>query len=102
MSEVMFHLSIPVRDLAAARAFYVDLMGCRVGRAGARRMDIDFFGHHVVAHLAPEEAARGSLEFHSDGADVSVRHFGVIVSAEQWETMRQRLGRSEESARISV
>jgi extradiol dioxygenase family protein len=87
----LFHLSIPVSDLARARAFYVDLLGCRVGREGERRMDIDFFGHHVVAHLAPEEAGAAVQRFHSDGADVSVRHFGAIVDEARWEALRERL-----------
>ena len=91
MPDTLFHLSIPVADLAAARAFYVDLLGCGVGREGETRMDVDFFGHHVVMHLSPQEAARGAGRFHSDGVDVSVRHFGVIVPAAQWERMRERL-----------
>ena len=91
MSTPLFHLSIPVADLDVARGFYVDLLGCRLGRSGARRMDIDFFGHHVVAHLAPEEAARGVDRFHSDGVDVSVRHFGVIVDRNAWDGARARL-----------
>jgi len=90
----MFHLSIPVTDLEAARAFYVDLLGCRVGRTGERRIDVDFFGHHVVMHLSPQEAARGAEPFHSDGAEVSVRHFGAIVPLEQWQRMRERLERA--------
>jgi extradiol dioxygenase family protein len=86
-----FHLSIPVADLAAARAFYVDILGCSIGREGEKRMDIDFFGHHVVAHHAPEEAARGVNRFHSDGVDVSVRHFGAVVERDDWDRMRERL-----------
>jgi extradiol dioxygenase family protein len=89
--RAMFHLSIPVSDLARARAFYVDLLGCAVGRVGAGRMDIDFFGHHVVAHLAPEEATQQVRRFHSDGAEVSVRHFGAIVPEWRWHALRERL-----------
>ena len=91
MTRATFHLSIPVSDLDAARAFYVDLLGCRLGREGARRIDIDFFGHHVVAHLAPREAEQAVGRFHSDGVDVSVRHFGAIVPEADWERMRARL-----------
>ena len=54
-------------------------------------MDIDFFGHHVVAHLVPDDAGHEPRQFHSDGVDVSVRHFGAIVPGPQWESMRQRL-----------
>jgi len=91
MTPAMFHLSIPVSDLDRARAFYVDLLGCRVGREGERRIDIDFFGHHVVAHLAQEEAEQAVQRFHSDGVDVSVRHFGAIVTEGEWQRLRARL-----------
>ena len=30
--EPILHLSLPVADLAAARAFYVDVLGCEPGR----------------------------------------------------------------------
>lgn len=91
LDKSQFHLSIPVRDLDAARAFYVDTLKCQVGRQGEARMDIDFFGHHVVAHVAPQEAAQSAREFHSDGVDVSVRHFGAIVPLATWHSMAEEL-----------
>jgi extradiol dioxygenase family protein len=30
--DPILHLSVPVRDVAEARAFYVDVLGCRPGR----------------------------------------------------------------------
>ena len=30
--EALFHLSIPVDNLSRAKAFYVDTLGCAVGR----------------------------------------------------------------------
>ena len=51
-----FHLAFPVHDLTAARSFYGDLLGCSEGREDPERwIDFDFFGHQIVAHLAPEE-----------------------------------------------
>ena len=95
-----FHLSIPVNDLDAAKAFYVDLLGCTLGREGERRIDINFFGHHVVAHRMPAEATQAVSEFHSDGADVSVRHFGAIVDAGTWDQLVARL--EEHGTRFSM
>ena len=48
-----FHLAFPVHDLAAARAFYGGLLGCPEGRSSDEWIDFDFFGHQIVAHLAP-------------------------------------------------
>ena len=87
----LFHLSIPVDDLSRARQFYVATLGCKLGRTSDKRLDIDFFGHHVVAHLSPVEARQAAQRFESDGACVSVRHFGAIVPFEQWREMRGQI-----------
>jgi len=89
--SAQFHLSIPVESIERARAFYVDLIGCAQGRASEQRMDVNFFGHHIVMHLAPDEALQSVKHFESDGATVSVRHFGAIVDLEEWQALAARL-----------
>ena len=86
-----FHLSMPVSDLERARAFYVDLLGCEVGRTASRRMDINFFGHHIVAHLAPGDAGQPSSPIGTNDDPSPVRHFGVILPLAEWETMAKRV-----------
>ena len=49
----LFHLAFPVTSLEKARAFYGGLLGCREGRSAADWVDFDFYGHQIVAHLAP-------------------------------------------------
>jgi extradiol dioxygenase family protein len=86
----LFHLAFPVHDLAQSRAFYGDLLGCPEGRSSDAWVDFNFFGHQVVAHLAPDEtrpAARNDV----DGDDVPVRHFGVILSMDQWHALADKL-----------
>jgi uncharacterized protein len=85
-----FHLAFPVHDLAAARAFYGGLLGCREGRSSDTWVDFDLYGHQVVAHLAPE---RCGVVAHNpvDSHDVPVPHFGVILSLPQWEVLAARL-----------
>jgi extradiol dioxygenase family protein len=85
-----FHLAFPVHDLAAARAFYGVLLGCPEGRSADDWVDFDFFGHQIVAHLAPGMAPRR----HSnpvDGHDVPVPHFGAVLDMEAWEHLARRL-----------
>ena len=89
--EPLFHLSIPVNDLDRAKAFYVDTIGCTVGREAKGRFDINFFGHHVVAHHSPREAAKDRGTILSDGGTASLRHFGVILPLEDWKRMERRL-----------
>ena len=89
MSRPRFHLAFPVRDLAEARAFYGELLGCPEGRSAADWVDFDFHGHQIVAHLAPDEvAARTSLV---DGEAVPVRHFGLILAPDDWRALAARL-----------
>ena len=85
-----FHLAFPVTSLARARAFYGQLLGCSEGRASDQWVDFDFFGHQIVAHLAPAEAGHpGSSAV--DGHNVPVRHFGVVLAMPEWETLADRL-----------
>jgi uncharacterized protein len=89
--EALFHLSIPVDDLDRAKAFYIDTLGCVVGRETRGRFDINFFGHHIVAHLSLREAGRENGVIPSDGAVAPLRHFGVILPLDQWKAMKNRL-----------
>ena len=85
-----FHLAFPVDSLAQARAFYGGLLGCPEGRSSDAWVDFDFYGHQIVAHLAPGEAGhRHTGEV--DGDDVTVRHFGVVLSMDEWESLAGRL-----------
>lgn len=85
-----FHLAFPVHDLAAARAFYGELLGCPEGRSSPEWVDFNFYGHQIVAHLAPGECRPAGLSA-VDGHGVPVRHFGAVLPMAQWEALAQRL-----------
>ncbi len=77
-----FHLAFTVDDLDRAREFYGKFLGCREGRATKVSINFEFFGHQIVAYLcAPEQTATNPV----DGEDVPMRHFGVILTMEQWQ-----------------
>jgi extradiol dioxygenase family protein len=84
-----FHLAFPVHDLEAARRFYVDVMGARLGRESARWIDFDFFGHQITAHLSPGSPKTETNPV--DGDDVPVRHFGAVLDWAEWEKTAERL-----------
>ncbi|HEX8555226.1 MAG TPA: VOC family protein [Sphingomonas sp.] len=85
-----FHLAFPVHDLAAARTFYGEVLGCREGRSSDRWIDFDLGGHQIVAHLDP--IARPAGHSNSvDGHDVPVPHFGVVLTMADWQAMAARL-----------
>ena len=79
MSLPPFHLAFPVHDLDAARAFYGGLLGCPEGRSSEQWIDFDFFGHQIVAHLAPGAVARGARTIMSTAMTCRCR-----ISARCW------------------
>jgi uncharacterized protein len=85
-----FHLAMPVHDLAAARSFYGDLLGCPEGRSADTWVDFDLYGHQFVAHL-DDDAAPRAVTNPVDGHDVPVPHFGVLLSPTQWHDLADRL-----------
>jgi len=90
MSLPPFHLAFPVDDLAAARRFYGELLGCPEGRSAEEWIDFDLFGHQIVAHLAPQ-AGRARATNPVDGEDVPVPHFGIVLPMQQWKALADRL-----------
>ena len=80
MSELApFHIAFPVRDIAEARRFYGEVLGCPEGRSAADWVDFDLFGHQIVAHLKPGMEAAEAHHNPVDGHEVPVRHFGAIL-----------------------
>ncbi|MGM0561711.1 MAG: VOC family protein [Pseudomonadota bacterium] len=85
-----FHLAFPVADLEQTRSFYVDVLGCSVGRESDRWIDFNFYGHQITAHLRPEETKAVSAS-EVDGKSVPVRHFGAILDWEIWHELAEQL-----------
>src|SRR3954453_13774153 len=84
------HLSFPVDDLAAARRFYGEVLGCPEGRSAEQWVDFDLHGHQIVAHLAPEELRQRATN-PVDGEHVPVPHFGLVLSMDEWKALAERL-----------
>ena len=93
MKLTPFHLAFPVNDLEETRAFYVDLLGCSVGRQAALWIDFNFYGHQISAHVKPEETglAAGNPV---DGKSVPTRHFGLILDWENWQALADKLSQA--------
>ena len=84
-----FHLAFPVDDLAAARRFYGDVLGCGEGRSSEEWIDFNFHGHQIVAHLSSEAGDRTHNKV--DGDHVPVPHFGLVLGMEDWRNLADRL-----------
>jgi uncharacterized protein len=91
-----FHIAVQVRDIAEAREFYKETLGCTEGRSDPAWVDFNLFGHQFVCHLNPALGPSGSLASHFnlvDGHGVPVPHCGVVLHPEQWSALAERLKR---------
>jgi hypothetical protein len=73
-----------VRDLAESIDFYVDALGCTVGRVRDDFADVWFFGMQLTLHARPAEVVPADQQ--------GVRHFGVTLTADE---MRALIARAE-------
>lgn len=91
-----FHIAVQVRDIAEARRFYGDLLGCAEGRSAPTWVDFNLYGHQFVCHLNPALGPQGriaSLYNPVDGQGVPVPHFGVVLEMPHWEALAATLKR---------
>jgi hypothetical protein len=80
--QPILHLSLPVRDLAEARQFYVEVLGCHSTRTRKGFADVWFFGLQVTLQDRPDEA--GLVPGGS-------RHFGVTLSRPEFDQLVERV-----------
>ncbi|HEY4144352.1 VOC family protein [Pinirhizobacter sp.] len=74
-----FHLSFVVPDKHESKRFYLEVLGCSLGRDNENWYDIIFFGHQLTIHQADEKLAAFKID-----------HFGAILSKEEWESVLAR------------
>jgi extradiol dioxygenase family protein len=82
--QPILHLSIPVRDLAEAREFYVHTLGCDAARARDDTCDVWFYGMQITLQDRPDEVR--------PVAGAGSRHFGVTLGRPEFEAVIARLG----------
>ncbi|WP_444916442.1 VOC family protein [Microbulbifer sp. JMSA003] len=68
-----FHLSFVVPDKEEAKRFYLDILGCSIGRDNPTWFDILFYGHQITIHQASDKMPAYQID-----------HFGPILSKEEW------------------
>jgi hypothetical protein len=89
-----FHVAVQVRNIAEARHFYREILGCMEGRSDTSWVDFNLFGHQFVCHLNPDLGPTGKIASHYnpvDGHGVPVPHFGVVLELERWNQLVERL-----------
>lgn len=73
MNPTIFHIAFPVTNIAEAKKYYVDGLGCVPGRENQHALILNLYGHQLVAHTTKEilTPQRG----------IYPRHFGLIFTA---------------------
>jgi uncharacterized protein len=83
MSGVLFHLAFPIHDIEAAKRFYVDGLGCTLGRESAGAVTFGLADHQLVAHVV-EDAS-------NEQKGIYPRHFGLVfLSKAPWQALADR------------
>jgi extradiol dioxygenase family protein len=89
-----FHLAIPVRNIAEAKDFYINTLGCKPGRSSDHWIDLDLYGHQLVCHLDESLGSNGKVKLINNDVDdhgVPVPHFGVILDMNDWQFLADKL-----------
>lgn len=96
LQQNVFHLALPVVDLEKSRKFYQDVLGLEQKRSSFNWIDFDFFGHQLSLHLvnSPSSRPEGTA---IDGDQVPARHYGLVVSEQGWNLLRDRLREHEQA-----
>jgi uncharacterized protein len=79
----IFHLAFPIGNIPQAKEFYLEGLGCALGRETDRSLILNLGGHQLVGHLTqPLPPAQ---------AGIYPRHFGLIYPGlEDWAALEQR------------
>ncbi|XGB39743.1 MAG: VOC family protein [Cyanobacteria bacterium LVE1205-1] len=79
-SAVIFHLAFPVKDLEETKSFYVNGLGCGLGRETKTALILNLYGHQLVAHVTDELTTKQK--------GIYPRHFGLIFLVEtHWHAL---------------
>ena len=89
MNMPRFHLAFPVTDLNQAKEFYINILGCKLGRTSDKWLDFDLYGHQIVAHYNAVMPACPTSDV--DGKQVPTQHFGLLLDRDAWQELADNL-----------
>jgi extradiol dioxygenase family protein len=75
-----FHLSFVVPDKGVAKDFYLNALGCTLGRDNEAWFDVLFFGHQLTIHQSSAQRPANKID-----------HFGPILNKVNWDDIVENL-----------
>ena len=81
--SAIFHLAIPISDVSRAKEFYVEGLGCELGRENNSAVIFNFYGTQLVGHVTQKPLTRQP--------GIYPRHLGLILPTKQaWQQICDR------------
>ena len=82
MSSIIFHIAFPVGNIPDTKTFYIDGLGCSLGRESPQSVIMNLEGHQLVAHVSQDLVPQKGIY---------PRHFGLVFGAEaEWQAFYER------------
>jgi extradiol dioxygenase family protein len=85
---------IQIRDIAEARRFYQEVLGCLEDTYGDPWLHFNLYGHPIVCRLNPQLGKQGRVASHYrlvDGKYVPIARSGVVLAMREWRSLAKRL-----------
>jgi uncharacterized protein len=83
MADTIFHLAFPIENIPDTKKFYVDGLGCTVGRESVNSIILNLSGHQLVAHVTAQPLP--------SQVGIYPRHFGIIFpTLTDWQSLLDR------------
>ncbi|WP_454065009.1 VOC family protein [Candidatus Nitrospira salsa] len=80
---VLFHVAFPMKNVEETKRFYVEGLGCAIGRESKVALTLNLEGHQIVAQMTSESVEKPK--------SIYPRHFGLVfTSKEEWQAMVER------------
>ena len=89
MSYNRFHLAVEAGDLSNTVSWYQNVLGCELDMAEEGKwQDINFWGNELTLHSSTPRKGNAGERHHVAMGKVSVPHFGVHLSMEDYARVR--------------
>jgi len=83
VGPVLVHLAFPIKNIEETKRYYVEGLGCELGRESKVALTLNLAGHQIVAQITMEDLEKPK--------SIYPRHFGLVFTTkEDWQTMFSR------------
>src|ERR1700692_429424 len=94
MNATSSKIAVEVRDIAEARRFCQDVLGCLEGPSKEGLLEFNLYGYQILCHLNRQLGKRGAVVAHYhlvDGKFVQAPHCCVVLEMTEWKALAERL-----------